>query len=198
MNTHVSDFLGCPNMHESEEDSLGCDKCQDRRRRKKRYAEQVAVFGWSGTTLRGRPYPVVNGFGPGWAPPRALGHNHNPRLGQAVCPVSAPKLDPTLNCQKDARGNTVCSDGMHYPPGCPHTPPEQYFSPGIAPDEVHGGIIEAKIPAPRAAGTAGGAGVPSAPSAPGAAPAAAGGTSPILPIAAIGGVGILAAVLLLR
>lgn len=70
-------------------------------------------------------------------------------------------VDPTLNCQRDARGNAVCSNGVYYPPGCPKTPPEQYFSPGIAPDEVHNGILEAKVPAPRAAGSTGSSGASS-------------------------------------
>jgi len=104
-------------------------------------------------------------------------HGYIGQTSQAYgCPVSAPALDPTLNCQRDARGNAVCSNGMYFPPGCPHTPPDQYFSPGIAPDEVHNGILEAKVPAPRAAGTTGadtGGG-------------AAAGTTNVLPLAAGG------------
>lgn len=114
-------------------------------------------------------------------------------MGQAQnygCPAQGITLDPTLNCQRDARGNAVCSNGMYFPPGCPHTPPEQYFSPGIAPDEVHNGILEAKVPAPRAAGSAGAEGV-----------SAAGGASSsgtnVLPLAAggIAAVGLLYAIL---
>jgi hypothetical protein len=86
---------------------------------------------------------------------RYMGQNY-------ACPVSAAALDPTLNCQRDARGNAVCSNGVYFPPGCPHTPPEEYFSPGIAPDEVHNGILEAKVPPPRQAGTTGSSGIPAA------------------------------------
>jgi len=63
-------------------------------------------------------------------------------------------VDPTLNCMRDARGNTICSDGMHYPPGCPHTPPEEYFTPGITPDVTTNGRIEGQIPPPRGGGSA--------------------------------------------
>lgn len=63
-------------------------------------------------------------------------------------------VDPTLNCMRDARGNTICSDGSHYPPGCPKTPPDSAFSPGITPDVTTGGRIEGQIPAPRSAGFA--------------------------------------------
>jgi hypothetical protein len=62
----------------------------------------------------------------------------------------AVTYDPTLNCMRDARGNTVCSDGSHYPPGCPHTPPDQYFTPGVTPDITNAqGMIEGQIPAPK-------------------------------------------------
>lgn len=91
-----------------------------------------------------------------------LGHQ---ALGQ-TCPTSAPASWPAdLNCQHDARGNTVCSNGMYFPPGCPHTPPDQYFSPGIAPDEVRGGALQAKIPPPRTSSTPVGSS-PDTPSAP--------------------------------
>jgi hypothetical protein len=63
-------------------------------------------------------------------------------------------VDPTLNCMRDARGNTICSDGKHYPPGCPTTPPDSAFSPGITPDVTTGSRIEGQIPAPRSAGFA--------------------------------------------
>lgn len=81
--------------------------------------------------------------------------------------------DSTLNCMRDARGNTICSDGGRYPPGCPHTPPDQYFTPGITPDVTTGGRIEGQQPAPRGGGSA---------PAPGA--AASSGGSSIVPIAA--------------
>lgn len=84
--------------------------------------------------------------------------------------------DPTLNCMRDARGNAVCSDGSHYPPGCPHTPPDSVFTPGITPDVTTNGRIEGQIPAPR-----GGA----APAeAPGVAAAPSSGPSPALMIGA--------------
>lgn len=99
------------------------------------------------------------------------------RLGAAaeyVCPVTEPSYDPTLNCMRDARGNAVCSDGSHYPPGCPHTPPDQYFTPGVTPDVTTGGRIEGQLPAPRAAGSAG------------SAPGASSSLSTILPVAGVG------------
>jgi hypothetical protein len=46
-------------------------------------------------------------YGCPWTPPAGAG-------GEAAFPVTT---DPTLNCMKDARGNTICSDGSHYPPG---------------------------------------------------------------------------------
>lgn len=70
--------------------------------------------------------------------------------GQAAFEVST---DPNLNCMRDARGNAVCSDGSHYPPGCPHTPPDSVFTPGITPDVTTNGRIEGQIPAPRGGGT---------------------------------------------
>lgn len=104
--------------------------------------------------------------------------------GQGTFEVST---DSTLNCMKDARGNTVCSDGQHYPPGCPHTPPESAFTPGITPDVTTNGRIEGQIPAPRGGGSA--APAPTAGSAP-ASPA----SSPLL-MAGAGalGAGLLAA-----
>ena len=61
-----------------------------------------------------------------------------PKPVEYNCPVTTPgsqhpggasafevSYDPTLNCMKDARGNTLCSDGGRYPPGCTHTPPDQ-------------------------------------------------------------------------
>jgi len=101
-----------------------------------------------------------------------------PPTTQQVAPggegTFAVSTDPTLNCMKDARGNTVCSDGSHYPPGCPHTPPESAFTPGITPDVTTNGRIEGQIPAPRGAGSA--APAPAA----GAAPAASPSSSPLL------------------
>ena len=125
------------------------------------------------TTLRG-PYPVANA-GLGWAPP-AHRHNYDARLGQTCPPGGAPPLDPTLNCQRDARGNAVCSNGLIFPPGCPHTPPDEYFTAGTTPDEIRDGAIQGKIPPPRGGG---GGGTPGAP--------AASGGIPIIPIVAIGG-----------
>lgn len=168
---------------------LGCDKCQDRRRRKKRAMNtstmpsgmlrlqgdgilgQVPLLQNPGTARTAAPRRTMAGSCPGHA-----------RLGQ-ICPAGGVPLDPTLNCQHDARGNTVCSNGLYFPPGCPKTPPEEYFSPGIAPDEVHGSILEAKIPPAR--------GTPGAPPLVGGASGAAspggasGGTS-FLPYAAGG------------
>lgn len=102
------------------------------------------------------------------------------RMGQApayVCPVTEPSYPSDLNCMRDARGNAICSDGSHYPPGCPHTPPDQYFTPGVTPDVTTGDRIEGQIPAPKAGGI-----LPSV-----------GGSSAVLPVA-IGGISILALV----
>lgn len=90
-------------------------------------------------------------------------------------------VDPTLNCMRDARGNAICSDGLHYPPGCRHTPPEQYFTPGVTPDVTTNGRIEGQIPAPRA----GGGGAVQAPAAAGGSPAAPSSwTSPVVMVGA--------------
>lgn len=77
-----------------------------------------------------------------------------PRLAQTdyPCPLTpAPSYPSDLNCMRDARGNTICSDGQHYPPGCPHTPPAEYFTSGITPDVTTNGRIEGQIPAPKGA-----------------------------------------------
>jgi hypothetical protein len=127
-------------------------------------------------------YPVLN----------VLGRNS---LGQQAatygCPWTPPNkaqggegayavtTDPTLNCMRDARGNTVCSDGSHFPPGCPHTPPPEFFSPGVTPDITNAqGMIEGQIPAPRGAGSAPAAAPAAAPTA--AASTPTGGPSPLL------------------
>lgn len=102
--------------------------------------------------------------------------------GQATFEVST---DPTLNCMKDARGNTVCSDGQHYPPGCPHTPPESAFTPGITPDVTTNGRIEGQIPAPRGGGSA-------APAPAGAAPASPASSPLLMASAGALGAGVLA------
>jgi hypothetical protein len=173
---------------------LGCDKCQGRRRKKKRAMDTstmpIGVLRLQGQEVLGQVPLASTPVMPRPTAPRATmagscpGHT---RLGQ-TCPAGSVPLDPTLNCQHDARGNAVCSNGLHFPPGCPKTPPEEYFSPGIAPDEVHGGILEAKIPpargtpgAPPLVGSdSGGAGGAAAPS---------GGTN-ILPYAA-GGIAVI-------
>lgn len=144
---------------------LGCKKCQDGRRKKKRRQSDNVI---PDTSTMPEAYWNLNG-------PRAirahggvrheLGHQ---ALGQ-VCPVTAPASWPDdLNCQRDGRGNAVCSNGMYFPPGCPHTPPDQYFSPGIAPDEMRDGALQAKIPPPRTSSTP----VGSSPATPSAAPSA--------------------------
>lgn len=71
-------------------------------------------------------------------------------LGQS-CPVSDIQYPADLNCMRDARGNAVCSNGMIFPPGCPKTPPDQFFTPGVTPDEIRDGAIQGKIPPPRGA-----------------------------------------------
>lgn len=138
-----------PYHHRTLEESLGCKKCQDRRRKPKKQPEgYYTPFNMHGARVR-----VAN-----------LGHTHRIMMGQTAqdytCPVSpATSYDPSLNCMRDARGNAVCSDGRRYPPGCPNTPPDQYFSSGTTPDVVNGGILEGQVPAPRggSAPVAGGA-----------------------------------------
>lgn len=132
----VDQVLGADHVHRSAEEQMGCDKCQDRRRKKKAQAPY---------NMRG--LPVSN-----------LGHTHLSQTGaEYTCPVGpTPSYDPTLNCMRDARGNAVCSDGSHYPPDCPKTPPAQYFTPGVTPDVVSGSQIEGQIPPPRAPGSTGG------------------------------------------
>ena len=129
--------------------------------------------------------------------PRFLGQTPKPveygcPVGPAHPPGAAPtaqafevSYDPTLNCMRDARGNAICSDGGRYPPGCPHTPPDQYFTPGVTPDVTTGSRIEGQQPPPRAAGSAG---------APAAAAAPAGGSSVLPVVAGVGAVGVIGAV----
>lgn len=140
----IDDVLGYSHTHRSYEDAMGCDKCKEGQRRKRRKAAEAAA-GLQGPW--NQSFRVAN-----------LGHTHTNRLGQQeqalTCPIGPgpSSYDPSLNCMRDARGNAVCSDGLFYPPGCPKTPPDQYFSPGVTPDEVIGGIIQGKIPAPRSGG----------------------------------------------
>lgn len=134
-----SDMSGADHFHRTEAESLGCKKCQDRRRKPKKQAEgYYTPFNMHGPSIR-----VAN-----------LGHTHRIMMGQAsqsyTCPVApATSYDPSLNCMRDARGNFVCSDGRRGPPDCPSTPPDQYFTPGITPDVVNGSILEGQVPAPR-------------------------------------------------
>lgn len=130
-------------------EGLGCKKCQDGKRRRKRRQEipDTSTMPEAFFDLRGGRM-MMGGVR------HELGHT---ALGQ-TCPATAPSLPADLNCQRDARGNAVCSNGMYFPPGCPHTPPEEYFSPGIAPDEVRDGVLQAKIPPPRAPGSTGASG----------------------------------------
>lgn len=98
---------------------------------------------------------------------------HGRRLGaptEYACPLTEPSYPDDLNCMRDARGNAICSNGSHFPPGCPNTPPDRYFSPGITPDVTTGGRIEGQIPPP-----------------------SSGGSSLLVPLA-VGGAGILALV----
>ena len=144
----INQVLGCS---EHGDRDLGCSKCKEGQRKKRRRAAEIAAQnanGW-GTlyNMRGR-LPLVN-----------MGHSHMGQDGQAyTCPVSPAAADPTLNCMRDARGNAVCSNGLYYPPGCPNTPPESSFTPGVTPDEVVNGILQGKVPAPRAGSSSGVAG----------------------------------------
>jgi hypothetical protein len=143
------------------------------------------------------PVPIVNMLGR-----KSLGQqmqNQGPTTGGAAqaatygCPWEAPAppgavgaypvtYDPNLNCMKDARGNTICSDGSHYPPGCPKTPPPEYFSPGITPDVTTNGMIEGQIPPPKNQAAAPAAAPAAQASVPAAAPS--GGPSPVLLVGA--------------
>lgn len=153
----VDAVLGCGRHQPEVGEQLGCDKCKEGQRKKRKKAAEAAAQnanGW-GTlyNMRG-PIRVTN-----------MGHTHRVTIGQTTqnlaCPLTAPALDPSLNCMRDARGNAVCSDGTYYPPGCPHTPPDSYFTPGVTPDYVANGIIQGQVPPPR-----GGASAPGAPGAP--------------------------------
>lgn len=138
----IDDVLGGVHAHRTVEEQMGCKKCKEGQRKKR--ARQA--YDNPMNVMRG--LPVTN-----------MGHTHLGQNGASyTCPVGpAPSSwDPTLNCMRDARGNAVCSDGLRYPPGCPHTPPDQYFTPGVTPDVVNGGILEGQVPAPRAAGSTGG------------------------------------------
>lgn len=108
-------------------------------------------------------------YGCPWSPPGAVGEG-----------TYAVTTDPTLNCMRDARGNAICSDGQHYPPGCPHTPGEEFFSPGITPDVTTNGRIEGQVPAPKGGGSAPASATPAA----GAAAEPSSGTSPVLMVGA--------------
>jgi hypothetical protein len=132
----IDEVLDSAHVHQSEDEAMGCSKCQDKRRKRK------GVAYYTPYNMRGG-VRVVN-----------LEHTHRVVMGQSTvdypCPVApATSYDPSLNCMRDARGNAICSDGMHYPPGCPHTPPDQYFTPGITPDVTSNGRIEGQIPPPR-------------------------------------------------
>jgi hypothetical protein len=149
----IDDVLGAPHYHSTYQEQMGCDKCKEGQRKKRKKAQEAQAQAY-GTlyNMRGG-FPVMN-----------VSHTHRIQMGQSTqdytCPINpAQSYDPSLNCMRDARGNAVCSDGQFYPPGCPHTPPDQYFTPGISPDQVQGGIIQAQIPPPRSPGSA-----PSAPS----------------------------------
>lgn len=154
--------MGCGYEVPPEDDTseatldLGCKKCQDRRKRRKPPVPNTSImpsgmlnFG-GGNGMLG-PVRLAVPPSDSWNQNAMMAGRSCPghaRMGQ-TCPIGAVPLDPTLNCQRDARGNTVCSNGMYFPPGCPKTPPDIYFSPGIAPDEVHGTILEAKVPPAR-------------------------------------------------
>lgn len=144
------------NVHRSADERMGCKKCKEGQRRRRKEAEAY------GQIYNMRGIPVSN-----------LGHTHRIRMGQGTqeytCPATPPTAayDPSLNCMRDARGNAVCSDGLRYPPGCPHTPPDQYFTPGVTPDVVNGGILEGQVPPPRSGGAS------SSPSSPGGGPSTA-------------------------
>ncbi len=140
--------------HRTFEEQMGCSKCKEGQRRKKRRAAEVAAMNekaYSNPYNMMGSFPVVNGI-----------HFHMGQGDQVLsCPLQPAQLDPTLNCMRDARGNAVCSNGLFYPPGCPHTPPDSYFTPGVTPDEVVNGILQGKIPAPRDAGSGSAPGAPS-------------------------------------
>lgn len=81
---------------------------------------------------------------------------HGRRLGEPTeyaCPLTEPPYPDDLNCMRDARGNAICSNGSHFPPRCPNTPPARYFSPGVTPDVNTGGRIEGQIPPPSSGGS---------------------------------------------
>lgn len=108
---------------------------------------------------------------------------------QQAAPVPPPTfVSPQgVNCQKMQDGETICSNGIGYANGCPHTPPINV--PGTAPMMQQGSMLVPKPPP--APGTPGGDPVAQAPATPAAAPAPAapapaGSPSMLLPV--IGGV----------
>lgn len=101
-------------------------------------------------------------------------HCGAPRLGQTKQPPP-----PGVCCQLDPAGNTVCSDGRIYPPGCPKCPETNV--PGVAEYQEVGGQL---IPIPPTADDC--------PSGVSGAPAGAAGTGSAL--GTLVGLGVLGAV----
>lgn len=82
------------------------------------YEQQVAAFGWSGTTLRGRTYPVVNVM-MGQAIRRTwpCGHAHPELAGVHPSLAYGHPPPPGVCCQATPDGGTICSDGFVGPRG---------------------------------------------------------------------------------
>lgn len=102
----IDEVLSGPHSHRNREEQLGCKKCKEGQRKRKR-AEAYGQF----YNMRGLP---VTNLGSRWAcghshpeleglSGRSLGYGHPPPAG--VC------------CQATQDGGTVCSDGFVGPPG---------------------------------------------------------------------------------
>lgn len=103
---------------------------------------------------------------------------------QQAAPVPPPTfVSPEgVNCQKMEDGETICSNGIGYAAGCPHTPPINV--PGTAPMMQQGSMMMPKPPP--APGTPGGDPVGQAAASAPAAPSPAQSPSVVLPI--VGGI----------
>lgn len=71
------------------------------------------------------------------------GHPHPGMSGRLAGTQPPP---PGVCCQKDPAGNTVCSDGKIYPPGCPSCPAVNM--PGVAEYRTEGSRLIPIPPAP--------------------------------------------------
>lgn len=98
------------------------------------------------------------------------GHAHPELSGLGAALGAGQPPPPGVCCQLDQAGNTVCSDGNIFPPGCPKAPATNV--PGQAEYYNDGGVLRPTPPPPGSCAP----GAVSAP--PGAAPAPTPATAP--------------------